>query len=382
MELIDNINRLLGDDLKRSLKPGARLKVAASCFSMYAFEALKEELEQVDELCFIFTSPTFVAEEVTDKIRKERKEFHIPKLNRERSLYGSEFEIQLRNKLTQRAIAKECADWMRRKPILLSSELTALLQRQFGIHERTTRGLLRQMRDAAILRELPPGPAGGFAMVDVPAGQPCPRRRRRLRRTAAAVGKAGARRAGVGLPRLPSGPRLDPAQRLALERDRVRAVQQPVHDGVGKRRLGRPLMPRAAGPLARHQRAAAAHPVVQQFPQILPILLADRRDGQVVEHQHVQPRQLRQLRQSRVARLCPACGYGRRLAPQLPPGTVHLGGDRPANQARSSLGTGLAVAEPGNRAPTTRSGSIRKTSAHSDDTSVSRPRVGLRSRPS
>jgi hypothetical protein len=100
MELIDNISRLLGDDLKQTLRPGARLKIAASCFSMYAFEALKAELEKIDELDFIFTSPTFVANEVTDKIRKERKEFHIPKLDRERSLYGSEFEIQLRNKLT------------------------------------------------------------------------------------------------------------------------------------------------------------------------------------------------------------------------------------------------------------------------------------------
>ena len=106
MELIDNINRLLGDDLKQTLKPGARLKIAASCFSMYAFEALKAELEKIDELQFIFTSPTFTANEVTDKIRKERREFHIPKADRERSLYGSEFEIQLRNKLTQRAIAK------------------------------------------------------------------------------------------------------------------------------------------------------------------------------------------------------------------------------------------------------------------------------------
>lgn len=128
MELIDNINRLLGDDLKRSLKPGTRLKVAASCFSMYAFEALKEELEQVDELCFIFTSPTFVAEEVTDKIRKERKEFHIPKLNRERSLYGSEFEIHLRNKLTQRATARECADWLRRKARFMSNRTQAPMQ--------------------------------------------------------------------------------------------------------------------------------------------------------------------------------------------------------------------------------------------------------------
>lgn len=53
MELIDNISRLLGDDLKKTLRPGARLKVAASCFSMYAFEALKAELEKIEELDFI-----------------------------------------------------------------------------------------------------------------------------------------------------------------------------------------------------------------------------------------------------------------------------------------------------------------------------------------
>ena len=128
MDLIDNINRLLGDDLKQTIKPGARLKIAASCFSMYAFEALKAELEKVEELNFIFTSPTFVADEVTDKIRKERKEFHIPKMDRERSLYGSEFEIQLRNKLTQRAIAKECADWIRRKATFRSNRSKAPMQ--------------------------------------------------------------------------------------------------------------------------------------------------------------------------------------------------------------------------------------------------------------
>lgn len=128
MELIDNISRLLGDDLKQTLKPGARLKIAASCFSMYAFEALKAELEKIEELNFIFTSPTFVANEVTDKIRKERREFHIPKVDRERSLYGSEFEIQLRNKLTQRAIAKECADWMRRKARFKSNRTKAPMQ--------------------------------------------------------------------------------------------------------------------------------------------------------------------------------------------------------------------------------------------------------------
>src|SRR5437016_2666842 len=134
MEIIDNINRLLGDTLKHSIVPGAKVKIAASCFSMYAFEALKTELEQIESLEFIFTSPTFVPNEVTDKISKERREFHIPKLERERSLYGSEFEIRLKNKLTQRAIAKECADWMRRKTAFRSNRSKAPMQQFACLH--------------------------------------------------------------------------------------------------------------------------------------------------------------------------------------------------------------------------------------------------------
>ena len=128
MEIIDNINHLLGDNLKQTIKPGSKLKIAASCFSIYAFEALKKELENIASLEFIFTSPTFVPNEVTDKIKKERREFHIPKAERERSFYGSDFEIQLKNKLTQRAIAKECADWMRRKAIFRSNRGKAPMQ--------------------------------------------------------------------------------------------------------------------------------------------------------------------------------------------------------------------------------------------------------------
>jgi len=128
MQILDNINTLWGDDLRQTLKPGARFKIAASCFSIYAYEALKDELEKIDFLEFIFTAPTFVENEVTDKISKERREFHIPKRERERSLYGSEFEIQLKNKLTQRAIAKECADWMRQKAKFRSNATRAPMQ--------------------------------------------------------------------------------------------------------------------------------------------------------------------------------------------------------------------------------------------------------------
>lgn len=128
MKIIDNINNLLGDDLKASIQAGDKLKIAASCFSIYAYEALKSELEKIKSLEFIFTAPTFVPTEVTDKLRKERREFFIPKANRERSLYGSEFEIQLRNKLTQRAIARECAEWMRRKARFRSNKTKSPMQ--------------------------------------------------------------------------------------------------------------------------------------------------------------------------------------------------------------------------------------------------------------
>ncbi len=128
METIDNVNDLLGDDLKRTVASGAKLRIAASCFSIYAYEALKEELEQVEEVEFIFTSPTFVQGEATDKLPKERREFFIPKLERERSLYGTEFEIQLRNKLTQRAIARECAEWIRDKATFRSNATKSSMQ--------------------------------------------------------------------------------------------------------------------------------------------------------------------------------------------------------------------------------------------------------------
>ena len=108
----NNITERVIDDLKVVLSSGnSQISIAAASFSIYAYEALKEELEKVDCVNFIFTSPTFY----TDKSEKQKREFYIPKLNRERSLFGSDFEIRLRNQLTQRAIARECADWIRRK---------------------------------------------------------------------------------------------------------------------------------------------------------------------------------------------------------------------------------------------------------------------------
>ncbi|MGB7325493.1 MAG: helicase-related protein [Rubripirellula sp.] len=157
MELIDNINSLLGDDLRRTIRPGAKLRIAASCFSIYAFEALRAELEKIDSLQFIFTSPTFIPNEVTDSGKKVAREYFIPKAERERNVYGTEFEIQLKNKLTQRAIAKECAEWMRRKAQFRSNRTKAPMQ-QFACVSGTSQDAAS---DAVYM------PLHGFTAVDL-----------------------------------------------------------------------------------------------------------------------------------------------------------------------------------------------------------------------
>ncbi|MFO1064129.1 MAG: SNF2-related protein [Pirellulales bacterium] len=133
-EPIDNVTRLLGDDLKQSITPGTTIKVAASNFSIYAFESLRKQLEAADRLEFTFTEPTFIPERARDVSKKELREFHIPKSNRERSFYGGEFEIQLKNKLTQKALARECAEWIRRKATFRSNTTNAPMQ-QFAVLE-------------------------------------------------------------------------------------------------------------------------------------------------------------------------------------------------------------------------------------------------------
>ena len=145
MELINNINKTLRDDIVVQIKAGSRLSIAASCFSIYAFQELKEALKDIKELRFIFTSPTFT----TEKTSKQQREFYIPRLDRERTLYGSEFEVKLRNELTQRAIARECAEWIREKACFKSNKTN------------------EQMMGFINLDDISYSPINGFTTVDL-----------------------------------------------------------------------------------------------------------------------------------------------------------------------------------------------------------------------
>ena len=111
MKIINNITQKLADDLRVTMKKGSRVSVAAACFSVYAFEELKKQLEGLEELRFIFTSPAFLGE-MPPKVQRE---FYIPRLDREKALHGGAFEIRLRNAFCQRTISQECAEWVREK---------------------------------------------------------------------------------------------------------------------------------------------------------------------------------------------------------------------------------------------------------------------------
>lgn len=123
VKIFDNVTEIVRDDMASTIGKGSKVSIAAACFSMYAYKELRKQLEQVDECRFIFTSPTFV----TEKSEKQKREFYIPRLNRESSLYGTEFEINLRNEMTQKAIAKECADWIRRKATFKSNTTNEIM---------------------------------------------------------------------------------------------------------------------------------------------------------------------------------------------------------------------------------------------------------------
>lgn len=149
VKIFDNVTEIVRDDMASTIGKGSKVSIAAACFSMYAYKELRKQLEQVDECRFIFTSPTFV----TEKSEKQKREFYIPRLNRESSLYGTEFEIKLRNEMTQKAIAKECADWIRRKATFKSNTTNEIMGGFMTVTEPTS--------NVAYM------PISGFTTVDI-----------------------------------------------------------------------------------------------------------------------------------------------------------------------------------------------------------------------
>ena len=135
MKVIDNRIEKFGEDLKQEIKINDKCYIASAVFSMYSYEELKKQLSEIDELDFIFTNPTFIKKE---KEQKQERQFEIDNYKREKSIVGSEFEIKLKNKLNGKAIAKECAKWIKEKAKFKSNINNNPIQKFMNINEKIT----------------------------------------------------------------------------------------------------------------------------------------------------------------------------------------------------------------------------------------------------
>ena len=61
MQIIDNVYKTVKDDLQAGIHKGSKMSVAAACFSIYAYQELKKQLEGIDKLRFIFMTIPFAA---------------------------------------------------------------------------------------------------------------------------------------------------------------------------------------------------------------------------------------------------------------------------------------------------------------------------------
>src|SRR5215213_3666066 len=111
----DNYNRgSVGDFLKDKIKIGSKLSVVSAYFTIYAFEALKEQLLDIERMDFLFGEPRFVRS--LDPERTDKKAFKI-----------EDEGLRLDRRLAQKRVARECAEWISAKVNIRSIKQANLL---------------------------------------------------------------------------------------------------------------------------------------------------------------------------------------------------------------------------------------------------------------
>ena len=111
----DNKSRgSVGNFLQEKIEPDSKLAIVSAYFTIYAYYYLKENLENIENLDFLFGEPTFVKS--IDPNNGELKQYRI-----------ENEKIELKNKLKQKRIAKDCANWIENKVNIKSIKQTGLL---------------------------------------------------------------------------------------------------------------------------------------------------------------------------------------------------------------------------------------------------------------
>ncbi len=111
----DNHKRgIVADFLRAKTQAGSRLSVVSAYFTIYAYDALRGHLDQIEHLDFLFGEPRFIASLDPDKT--EKKAFIL-------DAHG----LHLANRLEQKRVARDCAEWMRQKVDIRSVRHAQLL---------------------------------------------------------------------------------------------------------------------------------------------------------------------------------------------------------------------------------------------------------------
>lgn len=104
----------VGAFLQESILPGSELAVVSAYFTIYAYAALRRQLDAIARMNFLFGEPRFINSLDPDKT--EKKHFVIDDVG-----------LRLSNVLQQRQIARDCAAWIREKVAIRSVRKANLL---------------------------------------------------------------------------------------------------------------------------------------------------------------------------------------------------------------------------------------------------------------
>lgn len=104
----------VGEFLRDKIKRGSTLSVVSAYFTIYAFEALKANLLEIERMDFLFGEPRFVRS--LDPERTDKKAFKI-----------EDDGLSLTNRLAQKRVARDCAEWVADKVNIRSVRQANLL---------------------------------------------------------------------------------------------------------------------------------------------------------------------------------------------------------------------------------------------------------------
>lgn len=113
--ILDNYYRgHIGDFIKSHIQTESKLSFVSAYFTVFAYDAIQDCLNDISELRFLFGEPKFIKS--IDPSKFQTKQFRI-----------ENDELKLANRLEQKRVSRECAEWVRQKVRIKSVKQAGLL---------------------------------------------------------------------------------------------------------------------------------------------------------------------------------------------------------------------------------------------------------------